>query len=178
MLITQPVRLIVAGTIGLVLVFSVTAEAQSSRRKSTANRNRPSTTRTAPRANTSSRTNATHSSAIRNFSGQGRYGYNGATVAGGTFAPGFGVNNGFAGFQPNYGGLYSPGFGVNNGFPRPQQNFGGMYVPGYGVNNGFPRPQQNFGGVYIPGQGVNNGFPSGTAVKGGTYIPGFGVTGK
>jgi hypothetical protein len=74
------------------------------------------------------------------------------------------------------GGTFQPGFGVNNGFPAPSQVFGGTFVPGYGVNNGFASPTPVFGGTFLPGFGVLE--PGIETVYGGTFVPGFGVMGS
>lgn len=99
---------------------------------------------------------------------------------GSSFSPGF-----FGRIEQVHGGTYIPGYGVNNGFPTPEPVFGGIYVAGYGVNNGFARPEAVAGGFYRPGFGVMNGgilsggnaAVGGNSVQGGYYSPGFGVQG-
>ena len=106
------------------------------------------------------------------------------TPPAGYVLPGSNFSTGFFGrVEHLHGGTYVPGWGVNNGFALPEPVCGGMYVPGWGVNNGFSRPEMVTGGAYIPGFGVTGtgsasgggGFGPNTAVKGGNLMPGFGV---
>lgn len=79
------------------------------------------------------------------------------------------------------GGSYTPGFGVDNGFAPGEYVWGGVYIPGYGVNNGFGGTYDVVGGTYVPGLGVvgsfdtSFGYPGVLKVQGGLLIPGYGV---
>ena len=62
------------------------------------------------------------------------------------------VGGGFPGSYPVAGGLYAPGFGVMGTPPTPVM--GGSYIPGFGVTGGAVGSQKVQGGTYIPGYGV------------------------